>query len=61
LFAEVGTSATPSAPSHRCGTDGAEPAEKKVRNGGCGTTKNNFRSSAPTESYFHLNGNIVPF
>jgi len=53
----VGTFAQPSAPF---GIDGAEPAEKQVRNGGCGTTKNNFRTSVPTENYFHLNGNILP-
>jgi len=48
-------------PQFRCRIDGTKPAEKKVRNGGCRTTKNNFRTSAPTENYIHLNGNIVPF
>jgi len=33
---------------------------KKDRNGGFGTTKNNFCTSAPTENYFHSNGNTVP-
>jgi len=40
IVTEVGTSAPPSAPHtgaephFRCGIDGSEPAEKKVRNGG---------------------------
>jgi len=47
-FTEVGTSAprTDAKPQFRCGIDGAEPP--KI-------------TSAPTENYFHLNGNIVPF
>jgi len=29
-------------PHFRCGIDGVEPAEKKMRNGGCGTIKITF-------------------
>jgi len=46
-------------PHFWCEIDGAEPAEKKVRNGGRGTTKNNFCTSELTENYFHSNGNNV--
>jgi len=38
------TPRTGAEPQFRSGIDGAEPAEKKVRNEGCGTTKNNFRT-----------------
>jgi len=47
-LAKVGTSAphTGAEPKFRLGIDGAELAEKR-----CGTTKNNFRTSAPKEIF----------
>jgi len=62
---EVGTSAPPHHAPVRNRNFGAElivrnRLKKKVQNGGFGTTENNFRTSSPTEDYFHLNSNIVP-
>jgi len=60
LQTEVGTSAphTGAEPHFWCGIDSAEPAKKKVRNGGCEIIK---ITSALTENYFHSNGNNVSF
>jgi len=69
IWTEVGTSAPPSAPPNRAPVRnrnfGVELMVrnklKKVRNGRCETTKNYFRTFAPTDDSFHLNSNIVSF